>query len=268
MTEAAALGLLALSGPLSGYDLSAAVNRSVGFVWAPARSQIYTVLKRLERRGLIEGESVAQQGRPDKVLFSVTKAGQAAVVAWLEQETIIAPEERDVLVLKVFFAELAAPAAILAQLDRYGEAVAQRLAVYESIERQLLAEPETPGQLAAVRLGIALMRATRTWSRRTRATLTATPASVDVLIDCPVSGDEGWPAVSEEGFELRLGSQTSMQPFHRRRHVTGYPYSRACIESAAARRAADTVCREGIPYGTAGSAPTDRGCLRGPALPG
>jgi DNA-binding PadR family transcriptional regulator len=176
VTEAAALGLLAMFGPRSGYDLSASVNRSVGFVWAPARSQIYTVLKRLERRGLIAGEAVPQHGRPDKVVFSATETGHAAVVAWLEEDTMIAPEERDVLVLKVFFAELAAPAALLAQLDRFGEAVAQRLAVYEAIERELLAEPETPGQLAAVRLGIALMRATRTWARRTRATLTATPA--------------------------------------------------------------------------------------------
>ena len=53
-TELAVLGLLAWSGEASGYELHKRAVRSVGFIWAPARSQLYAVLKRLEADGLIE----------------------------------------------------------------------------------------------------------------------------------------------------------------------------------------------------------------------
>src|SRR5690242_19305265 len=45
-TELAVLGLLAWAGEASGYELNRRAERSVGFIWAPARSQLYAVLKR------------------------------------------------------------------------------------------------------------------------------------------------------------------------------------------------------------------------------
>ena len=43
-TELAVLGLLAWAGESSGYELHKLAGRSVGFIWAPARSQLYAVL--------------------------------------------------------------------------------------------------------------------------------------------------------------------------------------------------------------------------------
>lgn len=101
----------------------------------------------------------------------MTAAGRARLGEWLPDARPLAPEERDLLLLKVFFAELAEPGSIIAQLDGYAAVVRERLVTYEAIERELLARPGTPGQLAAVRLGVALMRATLTWARQTRVQL-------------------------------------------------------------------------------------------------
>ena len=50
-TEGAALGLLAMEGERTGYDLLKLVRRSIAHVWAPAKSQLYAVLPRLDREG-------------------------------------------------------------------------------------------------------------------------------------------------------------------------------------------------------------------------
>ena len=46
LSESAVLGLLA-DGERSGYDLLKAIERSVGFFWTPAKSQLYALLPKL-----------------------------------------------------------------------------------------------------------------------------------------------------------------------------------------------------------------------------
>ena len=59
-TEAALLGLLR-KGPMSGYDLRKDVERSVGYFWAPAKTQIYATLPRL-----VEAGRDAAKGRAER----------------------------------------------------------------------------------------------------------------------------------------------------------------------------------------------------------
>ena len=82
-TEAAVLALLAIEGERSGYDLLKLVSKAIAHVWAPARSQLYAVLPRLERDGLATRREVAQVGRPDKQLYrSPPKAGRCSTPGW------------------------------------------------------------------------------------------------------------------------------------------------------------------------------------------
>ena len=105
------LGLLA-GGEQSGYDLKRRVARSVGYFWAPARSQIYAILPRLVRHGLARRREVRQSGRPDKQLYRMTAAGRAALRAWLELP--VDPEPgHNVLLLKLFFGTYGDPQAML-----------------------------------------------------------------------------------------------------------------------------------------------------------
>jgi DNA-binding PadR family transcriptional regulator len=163
-TELAVLGLLAWSGESSGYELHKRAARSVGFIWAPARSQLYAVLKRLERAGLVSGRHVAQADRPDKRLFRITEAGRATLREWLERVEPIEPEDRDGMLLKVFFAAFGDPEAIRRQLLDYRARVEDRLATFRSIEGTFdERDRDALNRLQTLRLGIALTQATLQW---------------------------------------------------------------------------------------------------------
>jgi PadR family transcriptional regulator AphA len=122
-TEAALLGLLA-DRELSGYDLKRLVERSVGYFWRPARSQIYAVLPRLVERGLARRRDVAQATRPDKQLYRITAAGREALRTWLD-EAPLDPEPERILLLKLFFGAHADRAALLGFVRERREAAEQ-----------------------------------------------------------------------------------------------------------------------------------------------
>jgi PadR family transcriptional regulator, regulatory protein AphA len=170
-TEAAVLGLLAWQGESSGYELHKTAARSVGFIWAPARSQLYAVLKRLAADELAGARRVAQSDRPDKQLFRLTAEGRAALRDWLDRVDPIEPEDRDGVLLKRFFGAYGDPESARRQLLDYRERVARRLATYRDIERTLDGESGDAAlrRLQSLRLGIALMEATLGWADETLA---------------------------------------------------------------------------------------------------
>jgi DNA-binding PadR family transcriptional regulator len=168
-TELAVLGLLAWAGESSGYELHTRAARSVGFIWAPARSQLYAVLKRLDGDGLVRGRRVKQSDRPDKRLFSLTEAGRSTLAAWLGRVEPIEPEDRDGVLLKVFFAAHGDIEAGRAQLLDWRERVEARLATYREIEGSFEGEAgaDAAARLQTLRLGIALMEASLAWAEET-----------------------------------------------------------------------------------------------------
>jgi PadR family transcriptional regulator, regulatory protein AphA len=178
-TEVAVLGLLAWTGESSGYELHKRAARSVGFIWAPARSQLYAVLKRLDADGLVQGRRVAQSDRPDKRLFSLTGRGREALAGWLGRVEPIEPEDRDGVLLKVFFAALGDADAARRQLVDWRGRVEQRLATYRRIEASFDGEegPDAAARLQTLRLGIALMRASLAWADETLEALAPQEAS-------------------------------------------------------------------------------------------
>jgi PadR family transcriptional regulator, regulatory protein AphA len=113
-TEAALLGLLS-RGELSGYDLQRAVEQSVGYFWAPAKSRIYAVLPRLVESGLATRREIVQRGRPNKQLYRLTAYGKKALQQWLADPPEPDPD-RNALLLKVFFGDLIDDDVILEQV--------------------------------------------------------------------------------------------------------------------------------------------------------
>jgi PadR family transcriptional regulator, regulatory protein AphA len=115
VTEAAVLGLLT-RGPMSGYDLKKRAEGSVGYFWDPAKSQIYAVLPRLVEGGFAKSRKVAQHQRPDKHVYRITARGREALKRWIELTPPPPDPARNPLLLKVFFGDLADPAAVLEQV--------------------------------------------------------------------------------------------------------------------------------------------------------
>jgi DNA-binding PadR family transcriptional regulator len=173
-TEYGVLGLLAF-GESSGYDLSRAATRSIGYMWAPSRSQIYKVLPRLVAAGYADSREVEQRGRPDKAIYRITPAGLAALRAWVETIEEASP---GVFVMKLFFAWTASPEAAHEQLALYRSQAERHLAEFEEMERNLSSRDDPVHSRVALRHGILRARATLEWAKEAAALLE--------------SGAEGW----------------------------------------------------------------------------
>jgi PadR family transcriptional regulator AphA len=113
-TEVAVLGLLT-DGERSGYDLLRAAERSVGFFWTPAKTQLYAVLRKLVDNGFATARLIRQSERPDKTLYRITEAGEERLRAGLEQ--IGSSVNKNPLELRIFFGEHRPLDAVVADLE-------------------------------------------------------------------------------------------------------------------------------------------------------
>jgi DNA-binding PadR family transcriptional regulator len=100
----AVLALLA-DGPGHGYQLKGAFEESVGPQWGPLNiGHLYQILDRLSRDGLVTSTRVAQDVKPDRVVYAITDAGQAELAEWMESPTPRTSGFRDDFFLKVMAA--------------------------------------------------------------------------------------------------------------------------------------------------------------------
>jgi PadR family transcriptional regulator AphA len=168
-TELAVLGLVA-ERPRSGYDLAQAAARSTGYLWAPSRSQIDTVLPRLVEQGLARGEVIEQHGRPDKAVYELTPAGCRALRDWIESVEEDPEGGGPVFLLKILFGFVSTPEAVRAQIAAYRRLLERNLAAFERQEAGL-PEDEPVYSRIALRHGILRARATLAWADEAEAEL-------------------------------------------------------------------------------------------------
>ena len=95
------LGLIGY-GDKTGYEIKAVFRDSLRHFWPVQTSQIYRELRTLEARGWVRQTHIAQRGRPDKNVFSITEAGRAELLDWLRADNL-PRAERSPLLLKTFF---------------------------------------------------------------------------------------------------------------------------------------------------------------------
>jgi len=135
-TEYAVLGLLTF-GEQSGYELDKLAQRSIGYFWQPAKSKIYAILPRLVERGLSVSSPVAQERRPDKLLYRITAEGEAALRSWLVSGDPVARVMRDTLLVKLFFGGHGEVAGLREQLLHRRREAETKLRDLEEIDRNL-----------------------------------------------------------------------------------------------------------------------------------
>lgn len=80
------LGFLS-QDPAHGYELHQKLTTELGQVWHLSQSQIYSILNRLEGKGLIQGALQEQKKLPAKRLFTLTEAGQERFEEWLSSSS-------------------------------------------------------------------------------------------------------------------------------------------------------------------------------------
>ena len=173
LTEHAVLATLGHLGPreVSGYDVKKFVDGALGYVWAPSKTHLYTVLGRLVDAGLATRRDVTQQQRPNKQLYRITERGSEAVRGWLDRPETETDPDRSVFLLKFFFGTRADRESLVAQLAAFRELFAQRLATYEDLRAEIEADPGDEFTYLALRYGIARSRAAVEWADETLAAL-------------------------------------------------------------------------------------------------
>jgi DNA-binding PadR family transcriptional regulator len=108
------LALLSIE-PKTGYQLSKDVQDSITFFWKATHQQIYRDLVSLEENGWVKHREVSQEDKPDKKIYSLTKAGSKELMRWMKEPSEI-PATRDSFMIKLFMGHLAESTVLLEDL--------------------------------------------------------------------------------------------------------------------------------------------------------
>ena len=151
-TSYVVLGMIALRGPSTPYDLKRAVGHSVGYFWHFPHAQLYSEPDRLADLGLLE-LSVEDTGRRRKT-YSLTDTGHESLRAWLAAPTDEHFQMRDIAELKLFFNEVGDPGNVPALAAEQMKQHQERIAVYEGMVERFGAEPSAEPRMITLELGL------------------------------------------------------------------------------------------------------------------
>jgi DNA-binding PadR family transcriptional regulator len=167
-TAYAVLGMVALRGPSTAYDLKRAFAHLGDQFWSVPHVVHYREAARLEEAGLL-GSRQEDGGRRRRT-YDVTAAGRRVLARWLD-EPARSMEIRDEGELKLLFGELAGPGSLRRLAEDQAEQYRHRLAVLDELERQFADRPNLAPRLAPVAMGRGLFAAARDFWEGMAATL-------------------------------------------------------------------------------------------------
>ena len=179
----AILGILNVM-PMSGYDLKhQAFDASVRHFWPADQSQIYRTLSKLADDDLVSVTVEAQDERPDRKVYAITPAGQAALTAWLKADQAV-PTLRDPLLVQLFFGQELPRADLLRVVAQQLAAHQAQLAVFDQIPIPPAASRPDDRWLALQHLtldfGVALEQAYVSWLAKCQEVITHMPDADEV----------------------------------------------------------------------------------------
>jgi PadR family transcriptional regulator AphA len=151
------LGLTALRGPSTPYDLKRFVQLSIGHFWPFPHTQLYAEPARLAEAGLLE-ETREETGRRRRH-YSITDAGRERLEDWLAEPVTSPNEVRDLALLKLFFSELTGPEEMVALARQQATAHREKLAVYAALRARFAGRPELSHRVLSLELGTRLAEA-------------------------------------------------------------------------------------------------------------
>jgi DNA-binding PadR family transcriptional regulator len=155
-TAASLLGFLEIC-PMTGWELMAQIELSIGKFWNVTRSQVYRELGSLAASGLVKA---GELGPRDSQPYEITETGHTAFTEWINREP--GPDLiRSPLTLTVFFREHVEPEKLQRFLTAHRLDHQTQLEEYERLEAQLQNVPGGP--LDALRFGIAYERMVLEW---------------------------------------------------------------------------------------------------------
>lgn len=166
------LGLLN-EHPKSGYDIKTEVEEVIGHFWKESFGQIYPVLGRLVRQGLVKKATMPTGGRRRHV-YSITAKGRTELERWLR----VPPEPESVrneLLLKIFFGYELPPEILVGHVEVFRDRLTRLDRFFQQAEREIAAG-DFPARARrswnlTLRLGILVTKARLAWAEEALETL-------------------------------------------------------------------------------------------------
>jgi PadR family transcriptional regulator AphA len=151
------LGVTALRGPTTPYDLKRFVQLSIGHFWPFPHTQLYAEPERLTAAGLLA--ETREEGGRRRRHYTITEAGSERLADWLAEPVTGPTEFRDLGLLKLFFSELSGPDEILALAHEQADAHRAKLAIYNELLERWGDRPDLAVRLLSLEMGMRLARA-------------------------------------------------------------------------------------------------------------
>jgi DNA-binding PadR family transcriptional regulator len=177
--------------PMTGYELAKTFDASIGFFWKADHQQIYRELTRLRSRGHIQGREVVQSGKPNKLVYTLTSEGKAALRHWPARASS-PPSIKDDLLVRLYALDSVdiAPlrADLMARLEYHRDRLSRFEHILEKRFSQGAASTADTGKLLGLRMGLRYERAVVEWCEETLDTLPAVAGGTSVT---PIGGSKG-----------------------------------------------------------------------------
>jgi DNA-binding PadR family transcriptional regulator len=176
--------------PMTGYELAKTFDASIGFFWKADHQQIYRELARLRDRGHIQGREVVQSGKPNKLVYTLTPEGRAALRHWAARPSSPASIKDDLLV-RLYALDCVDIDPLRADLMARLEHHRDRYSHFERILHKRFphgtASQADTGKLLCLRMGLRYERAVAEWCEEALDTLSAGASDTSVT---PINGSQ------------------------------------------------------------------------------
>jgi DNA-binding PadR family transcriptional regulator len=140
MALAHAIMTALLEDDLSGYELAKDFETSLGFFWHASHQQIYLELRKLAEKHWLNKREVSQSGKPNKIVYGLTKAGRDALANWVYTKTKT-QAAKDELLMKLYNLSGDNAAHLAAEISERREQMMRLLYLYEKIRRRHYDDP-------------------------------------------------------------------------------------------------------------------------------
>ncbi|MBP1293112.1 DNA-binding PadR family transcriptional regulator [Bradyrhizobium elkanii USDA 61] len=169
---------------MTGYELAKTFDASIGFFWKADHQQIYRELSRLRDKGHVQGREVVQSGKPNKLVYTLTAEGRAALKHWAARPSV-PPSIKDDLLVRLYALDCVdiepLRTDLMARLEHHRDR-------YERYERLLnkrfpdgTAPPADVGKMLSLRLGMRHERMVVEWCEEALDALSAMSGRGNVL---------------------------------------------------------------------------------------
>ena len=169
---------------MTGYELAKTFDASIGFFWKADHQQIYRELSRLRDKGHVVGTEVVQTGKPNKLVYTLTSEGRAALKHWAAKPSV-PPSIKDDLLVRLCALDSVDIEPLRADLMARLEHHRDRYERYERLINKRLPQgvssPADLGKMLGLRIGLRHERVVVEWCEEALEALSAISGRSNVL---------------------------------------------------------------------------------------